>query len=317
MKDQPWITVVSLSPALDKRMEVAGFRPGGTHRVLSTRADAAGKAIHVALGLSALGRRVRCMGILPGRGGAFTERLSRGGVLFDFLDAPGEVRVNQKIYDRLTGEITEINEPCPDAPEALLEAAADAALAAARDSAFLVLTGSLPGACPADWYARLIARVREAAPHCRCVLDADGERLRLGIPAKPFLIKPNEHELAEWAGRPLASRGEVLQAARTLRAQGVSWVVVSMGAQGAMLVTEEGAFAAEALKERIQTTTGAGDAMVAGLLHGIMDGMSAADVLRYGVAAATAHCMEAGDGFLQKECAQRLRAKIQIEPMGL
>jgi 1-phosphofructokinase len=315
--EHPWITVVSLSPAMDKRVEVENFRAGGTNRVLFSRAEAAGKAVDVALALAALGRRVRCVGILPGRGGAVTERLKRHGVPFDFLDAPGEVRVNQKVFDRATGEITEINEPCPDAPGALLEAAADAALQAARDSAFLVLTGSLPGACPADWYKNLIRRVRETAPHCRCVLDADGERLRLGIEAAPFLVKPNINELAQWAGHPLATRGEALQTAQALRARGIAYVAVSMGAQGAILVAEDGAFAAEALAVPIRTTTGAGDAMVAGMLCAILDGENAADVLRNGVAVATARCADGGDGFLQREMAEGLRQRVQVQDLGV
>ncbi|MDR0896331.1 MAG: hexose kinase [Oscillospiraceae bacterium] len=311
--EHPWITVVSLSPAMDKRVEVEDFRAGGTNRVLFSRADAAGKAINVSLALAAMGRRVRCIGILPGRGEAVQERLKRHGVAFDFLDAPGEVRVNQKVFDRATGEITEINEPCPDAPESLLEAAADAALQAAKDSAFLVLTGSLPGACKADWYANVIRRVREAAPHCHCALDADGERLRLGIEAAPFLIKPNLNELEQWMGRPLATQGEALQAAQALRAQGIAYVAVSMGAEGALLATENGAFAAETLEVPIRTTTGAGDAMVAGMLDAILEGKGAAEVLRGGVAVATARCVDGGDGFLQKECAEGLRQRVRVQ----
>lgn len=288
------ITTVSLSPAIDKRIEFDAFTVGGTNRVASIAIEGAGKAIDVALTGRALDMEMRCVGLLGADGGPITARLDALGVPHDFLSAPGSVRVNQKLYDRAARETTEINEPVPEAPAALLAAAEDAAVTAAARSEYLVLTGSLPTACPADWYARVIARVRAEAPACRCVLDAEGARFTAGLAARPWLVKPNLHELALAAGRQLSGLADILTAARGLIDQGATWAVVSMGGDGAMAVSAEEAYHADALPVPILTTTGAGDAMVAGLLHGHLADGTLETALRHGIASAAARCGYAG-----------------------
>lgn len=292
------ITTVSLSPAIDKRLEFDGLRLGATNRVAHIHTEAAGKAVDVALSARALGMDVRCIGLLAGNGTALTNRLDALGVAHSFLPAPGDVRVNQKLYDRQTGDITEINEPVPEAPEALLQAAENAAVEAARTSRYLVLTGSLPQKCPADWYARIIRRVHDEAPDCLCVLDAEGERFTLGVADKPWLVKPNLYELELAVGRSLTTRESVCEAAQTLRHMGPAVVVVSMGAEGALAVSAEEAIFVPALSISVKTTTGAGDAMVAGLLHGFTHEASVRNALRHGTASAAARCAYGGEKYL-------------------
>ena len=142
------ITTISLSPAIDKRLEFDTFALGGTNRVAAVQAEGAGKAVNVALGARALGMDAVCAGILPFGGEPVTQRLACGGVRHDFLPAPGNVRINQKLFDRSTGVLTEANESCPPAPEELLVRAQEQAAAYAAQSEFLVLTGSLPAGCP-------------------------------------------------------------------------------------------------------------------------------------------------------------------------
>lgn len=291
------VTVVSMSPAIDRRLEYERFVTGGTNRVVSSHSEGAGKGIDVALAARALGLDVRCIGLLAGGGAPITERLERNGVPYDFLAAPGAVRTNLKLCDRATGEITESNEASPGAPEALLAEAADRAVEAAKESRFLVLTGSLPAGCPDGFYAELVERVKKEAPGCRTVLDADGERLLLGIKAGPWLIKPNRDELERAAGRPLRGLTEVVEAARALCA-GVQVVVVSLGADGAVALAGEDTYAAPSVRVEVRTTTGAGDAMVGGLLSGFLSGETVSGALRYGVAAAASRCAYGGDAFL-------------------
>ena len=292
------ITTVSLSPAIDKRMEFTALRLAGTNRVLKMHVEGAGKAVDVALSASALGLDARCIGLLPQGGEAVSARLTACGVAHRFLPAPGVIRTNQKLYDRQTGETTEINEAAPAATPALLAEAERAAVEAAMDSAFLVLTGSLPQDCPEDWYARVIERVRRDAPACRCTLDAEGRRLLFGTAAGAWLIKPNLHELELAVGRSLADRADILKAARSLLAQGPETVVVSMGAQGALAVSAGAAYYAPAVSVSVRTTTGAGDAMVAGLLYGFLQGPGLDHALRCGVAAAAARCAYGGERYV-------------------
>lgn len=310
------ITAVSLSPAIDKRLEFASFTTGQTNRVLSTQVEGAGKAVDVVLAAHAIGMATQCIGLLAGSGEAVSMRLAGMGIAHDFLAAPGIVRVNLKLYDRQTGETTEVNEPVPEAPEALLRQAENAAVAAAGRSAYLVLTGSLPTGCPQDWYARVICRVHKEAPACRCVLDAEGERFLLGTKARPWLVKPNLYELSLAAGRKLSSREDILAAARQLLVDGPSLAIVSLGGEGAIAVSSEAAYFAPALSVPILTTTGAGDAMVAGLLHGHATGESLDGMLRHGVASATARCAYAGERYVDGALFAAYLPQVQVSPMA-
>lgn len=310
------ITVVSLSPAIDRRLEFDGFAIGKTNRVLAESAEGAGKGVDVALACRALGLPVRCVGILAAGGEPVTERLDRNGVPHTFFTAPGRVRVNQKLYDRRTGEVTEVNAPCPEAPAVLLSRLADSAVSLAETSNYLVLTGSLPQGCPPGYYAEIVERAHREAPDCRCVLDADGESLRAGIAARPYLIKPNLQELAGAVGRPLRSRAEMLEAARTLCAQGAEVVAASLGKEGALVVTEAEAYFAPAVRRPIQTTTGAGDALVGGLLKGLREaGAPLQDALRHGVAAATARCAHGGDAFVNSAAYAALLPEVAVRAL--
>lgn len=309
------ITTVSLSPAIDKRLEFDSFQPGETNRVAQMRMEGAGKAVNVAMGARALGLASQSIGLLAGGGEPLTERLRRLGVPYSFLPAPGTVRTNLKLYDRSADRTTEVNEPVPAATVALLQSAADAAIAAARESDWLVLTGSLPNQCPADWYARVLARVRQEAPDCRCVLDAEGERFSLATAQRPWLVKPNLYELELACKRKLTTQPQILDAARSLLRDGPQMAVISLGADGAIAVTSAHAWHAPALRVAIHTTTGAGDAMVAGLLHGFSQKLALPEALRHGIAAATSRCVQPDDAFLSRTLFEEYLPQVQIHTL--
>jgi len=132
---------------------------------------------------------------------------------------------------------------------------------------------------------------------CRIALDAEGEPLRLGIEARPDLIKPNRHELALLAGRALDSEADVLAAAGAIVSGGVDAALVSMDTDGSVLVTADGVLAAQAVAVPVHTTVGAGDAMLAGYLRACEDRPEAA--MRCAVAAATAR-VAGEDGAIER-----------------
>ena len=179
------ITSVSLSPSIDKYIEFDRFALGATNRVRHTHSDGSGKAINVALSAKALGIEADCIGLLGEGGSLLIKRLDRVGVQHEFFSAPGEVRVNQKLFDRSTGITTEINESAPEAPQELLDEVMELAEKKAVSSDILVFSGSLPQHCPVSWYADAIRAVHDRNPDCRCVLDAEGEKLTLGVAEHP------------------------------------------------------------------------------------------------------------------------------------
>ena len=197
------ITSVSLNPSIDRTLTVERFAPGGLNRVAAKNDVAAGKGVNVALTVSGLGLSSECVGFMFRDGGSlFEKRLTLNSTPYDFIWCDGSVRTNIKIFDRAAGVVTELNESGSAVGEDALSQMVDLVVKHAENSDYMVFSGSLPKGCPADYYRTLISAVDGLG--CRCVLDADGERLKYGLEARPFLIKPNRYELETMVGKPLS-----------------------------------------------------------------------------------------------------------------
>lgn len=306
------ITCVSLNPSIDRTLCVDRFTRGGLNRVTAQTDVAAGKGVNVALAASALGARSECIGFMYRDGGKlFEDRLNRGGVCSDFLWNDGAVRVNIKVLDREKGEITEINSSGAPILQPQLADMIDMVKAHAQNSDYMILSGSLPPACPVDYY-RVLADTA-AAEGCRVLLDADGERLCAGLLAKPFLIKPNRYELELLTGKELESVDAILEAALECVRGGVGAAAISMGADGALMTDGKAAYYTPGLKVEIQSTVAAGDSMIAGLAVGFERGYGLSEAFRMGVAAATARCCTPPDQIISAECCLKLADQLQME----
>ena len=206
------ITTISLNPSIDRTVEVERFVPGGLNRVVEAHSVAAGKGVNVALAASALGVDAECIGFMYKEGARlFEKRLMLNATAYNFIWCEGSVRTNIKVFDREKGEITEINEPGARVGEADLERMTELVALHAENTDCLVLSGSMPPGCPKDYYRTLLRAVDGLG--CRCILDAEGERLALGVEAKPYLIKPNRFELETMVGRELRSLADIRDAA--------------------------------------------------------------------------------------------------------
>ena len=283
------ITTISLNPSIDRTVNVEKFVPGGLNRVVSAHSVAAGKGINVALTASALGVASECIGFMYREGSKlFEKRLMVGGVEYNFVWCDGSVRTNVKVFDQSTGTITEINESGARVSEDDLKRMTDLVALHAENTDYLVLAGSLPPGCPADYYRTLIQTVEGLG--CRCVLDADGDRMRYGLEACPFMIKPNRYELELMTGEKLNSLKEIRDAAQKYLDMGVSVVTVSLGSEGALITDGDETLYAPKLALDVKSTVGAGDAMVAGLTCGFIGDNELEDAFRMGVACASARC---------------------------
>ena len=198
------ITVVCLSPSLDETIVLPSLVLGGTNRVREKRVCAGGKGVNVALTLARMGEGVR-LAVFRHEQGArpLFDALAASQVFCLPVDVPGTLRTNIKLFDASSDTVTEVNASAEPVPSEAVMQMEDAVAAACAESRWLVLTGSLPKGYPADAYARMIRRVREAAPGCRVALDAEGEPLRLGVMEKPDLMKPNRRELELLVDRKL------------------------------------------------------------------------------------------------------------------
>lgn len=306
------ITTISLNPSIDRTVNVEKFVQGGLNRVISSHCVAAGKGVNVALAAAALGVDAECIGFMYREGSKlFEKRLMMNSAAYNFVWCEGAVRTNVKVFDQSTQTITEINESGEGVSASDLKRMTDLVALHAENSDYLVLAGSLPPGCPSDYYRTLIQSVEGLG--CRCVLDADGEALRCGLQAKPFMIKPNRSELETISGHRLMTLEEIRDAAMKYIDMGVSVVAVSLGGEGALITNGDETLYAPVLNIDVRSTVGAGDSMVAGMVCGLIGDNDFEDVFRMGVACATARCMTEGYKVIDKTIYKALLDMVKIE----
>ncbi|MEV0581635.1 1-phosphofructokinase family hexose kinase [Nonomuraea sp. NPDC050310] len=297
------IVTVTLNAALDVTYQVGEVDWEGVNRVRSVHRRAGGKGVNVARVLVALGQEVIVTGLAGGlTGQAIKADLEASGLPDAFVRVAGESRSTLVVAPSHGGAAL-FNEPGPEVSAAELACFLDTFDGLAKGAQAVVVSGSLPRGVPTDVYAEI---ARRAA--CPVIVDADGEALRQAVPGRPALIKPNAEELARAV--PGASPEE---AARHLMAEGAGAVVVSMGADGLLAVTPEGAFRAR-MPYRVEgNPTGAGDALVAGLALGLVGGEPWPERLRRAAALGAAAVATPVAGEIDHEVFSELQPKIVIE----
>lgn len=287
------IRTVTLNPALDKTVEINNFNVGLVNRVLSIRLDAGGKGINVSKMVSTLGGKSTAFGFIAGRTGDYIKGcLDRSGIENDFVYTDGETRTNMKIIDSIQHANTDINEPGPNIPPEKIMELENKVFRGIDDKTVLVLSGSIPSGVPADIYRKWIEKARESGT--RMILDCDGELLREGIKAAPYLIKPNIHELEGLLKRNISGIDEMVSASRDILKMGVKIVVLSLGSQGALFVKDDIVIHADGIKVDVKSTVGAGDSMVAALAYALDSKMDFEKAAVLAVASGTAKVTTSG-----------------------
>lgn len=285
------IHTLTLNPTLDLTYVVDEFRDDDTTRAHTVHRAPGGKGINVARVATRIGHPAVALGLMGGHTGLeIVEMLEREGVRSWFTPLEGITRTNPIVQDA-SGRQVRVSAPGPSAAEHELRAVWDS-MFALRSPDFLVVSGSrLPGV-PDDFYPRAIAHARHLG--IRCVVDADGPELSAGVAAGAHLIKPNRHELERLAGRPLPDLSAVIHASHQALDRGTGAVCVSLGADGALLVTPAGTWRAVPPTVKVQSAVGSGDSLLAGLCARLAEGATELDALRFGVACGTATAMTPG-----------------------
>jgi tagatose 6-phosphate kinase len=306
------ILVVCLNPALDITHEVAAVDWAGVNRPGAVHARPGGKGLNVARTLLATDTPVRVLGLAGGpTGSGVRSGLSDAGVTAEFTEIVAETRRTFTVVDRSRETSALFNEPGPRVtPEEFLAFAAGYERALGEASA-VVLSGSLPPGLLAGTYAALGRTA--AAAGVPVVLDTHGEALRLGTAAGPAIVKPNLAELEVLAGRRL-SPGQVTAAAADLRAAGAQAVVVSLGPDGLHAVTAEGCWRAAPPAAVPGNATGAGDAVTAALVRGLVLRQPWPDRLRHAVALGTATAAAPVAGEFRPDVYARTLETVTVGP---
>jgi 1-phosphofructokinase len=267
----PPIATVTLNPAIDQTAAIPNFQAGVVNRVTWEQADPGGKGVNVASFLADFGYAVSVTGWLGQDNPELFQKLfAQKGICDRFVRIPGKTRVNIKLVDEVQQQITDINFPGQTASETDLQQLHQVVDELAQDHEWFVVSGSVPNHVPVTVYQDLAARLKSQGK--TVALDASGDSFRAALAAKPDLIKPNQTELEELLGRSLPTEAEIVSAAQDLIQQGLRYVVVSRGAQGALFVSAECVVLAQPPAIEVKSTVGAGDAMVAGTVTGLLRG---------------------------------------------
>lgn len=279
------IYTVTFNPSLDYIVSVSDFRLGYTNRTEEELMLPGGKGINVSIVLKNLGIESTALGFTAGFTGREIERrLKEMGIHTEFIPLDeGMSRINFKLKNC---EGTEVNgrgpKIGPEAVEALMKQ-----LLTLEEGDVLFLAGSIPSGMSSDIYGDIMKSLRDRG--ILFVVDATKELLVKVLEYKPFLVKPNNHELGEIFGVTLETREAVIPYAKKLQEMGAGNVLVSMAGEGAVLVTEDGqVYESPAPKGKLVNGVGAGDSMVAGFMYGYFEKRDFLHAFRMGLAAGSA-----------------------------
>lgn len=285
------IYTVTFNPAIDYVMHTQALQLGAVNRAVKEEIMFGGKGINVSTVLGNLGVENVALGFIAGFTGHALEKGVRSfGVKTDFIELEkGMTRINVKLK---ATEETEINGAGPEINSDSLQQLF-LKLDRLKKGDYLVLAGSIPKSMPSDIYEKIMERLQNKG--IMFVVDATKDLLLNVLKYKPFLIKPNNHELGEMFGVQLKSDDEIVHYAEKLQEMGAKNVVVSMAGDGAMLVDSNGAVTKIGVpKGKVVNSVGAGDSMVAGFIAGYTETGDYSYSLRLGSAAGSATAFSEG-----------------------
>lgn len=279
------IYTVTFNPALDYVVTLSELKAGGLNRTKAEQILAGGKGINVSIVLKNLGLDNTALGFVAGFTGAQIKNMLEGdGCRTDFINIDkGMSRINIKVK---SGVETEINGMGPDIDKESIDKLLEK-LGALKSGDVLVLAGSIPASLPDSIYKDIMASLSDKM--VKVVVDATGDLLLNVLEYKPFLVKPNNHELAEMYHADIQTREDIIFYGKRLHDDGAVNVLISMGADGAILIDEAGKVHECAAPDgKVINTVGSGDSMVAGFIAGYMDKNDYEHALKMGIAAGSA-----------------------------
>ncbi|MGW6902838.1 1-phosphofructokinase family hexose kinase [Streptomyces sp. NPDC054940] len=301
------ILTVTLNTALDITYRVRALRPHASHRVSEVTERPGGKGLNVARVLAALGHEVTVTGFTGGATGRVVQEqlTATPGVVDALVPVTGATRRTIAVVDAHTGDTTQLNEPGPTITPAEWSAFQEAYGDLLASASAVALCGSLPPGVPVGAYTGLVRAAKAA--EVPVLLDTSGEALRRGVAARPDIIKPNADELAELTGSH-----EPMRATQDARRRGARAVVASLGAAGLLALTPEGRWRATPPTRVHGNPTGAGDAVVAGLLSGLVEHLPWPDRLARASALGAASVLAPVAGEFERGAYEELLGRVAV-----
>src|SRR5919204_3485878 len=311
------IVTVTLNAAVDRTLTVPSFQPGHRHRASASFTSAGGKGINVARALKRLETPVIATGLAGGRtGDRIIDELATEALLNDFVRIGDESRTSTAVVDPTGGTLSEIYEWGPAVRPEELEMLLDKLRYLSRVASFVVFCGSLPRDVEDDFYAEAIRELSRRG--VSCVLDCEGEPLRVGVEAEPYLVSPNQREAESLVGQEFSDEEDFAMALDAIADHGARNVLITQETSCFGLFREERTVRRfRASIERLEpvASVGAGDVLLAGFLAARFNGETVDEALRQAVGCAAASVLELGPGRFDPRDAARLASAVRLDEL--
>lgn len=309
------ITTVTLNVSVDKAYKIKGrVNPGTVARVLECTNTAGGKGLNVARIIDLCGEEVQAAGFAGGFNGAYVESmLKKDGILGRFTKAEGETRscINILAEDMTS---TEYLEPGEEITKEELDRFLKDFEQMVEESQVITISGSMPKGVSTDTYAKMIKMAKDKGK--KVILDTSGDYLKEGIKAGPTMIKPNQEELEAILGIKITDRGQMIEAAQKIRQMGVDTVVISLGKDGAMVISSEGIFHGKPPVLDAKNPVGCGDSMVGAFAVAMKQGKSTEESLAYAIAVSAANAVNPQTGHFNENDRKQIQPKVTVDKIG-
>lgn len=304
------IITLTLNPAFDIHCNVKGLALRRENLASITDYEAGGKGVNISRALKAGGVESLALVVLGEENGdSFTKLLDKDGITYKPLTVSGRIRENITLHDG-TAE-TRISFEGSEADSSLLFDVQELLRAESLDGTFITLTGRIPSGIDISSVKKFAKDLTQKG--AKLVIDSRSFSLDDIIEVRPYLIKPNQEEISEYLGRDIKDFSEVREAAETLHSRGIENVMISLGEDGALLVSDEGTYVARPPRIDAISTIGAGDSSVGGFLAAAVEKKGSRDTLRLAVAYGTAACMTEGTRPPRSEDIQSVYDHVTVE----
>ena len=295
------IITLTINPALDKSAKIDQLVPEQKLKFHSIEFQAGGGGVNISRVLHTLGIKNNCMFTCGGDTGKTLEHLLLDEKL-DITPIPVKswTRENLAVVDAKTDLQYRFGMPGPGLSTTEIKTIKNTLNKLVTDNSMLIISGSIPESMSPEFYVELINNL--TAKNVKLIVDTSGEALKASLKKPVFLMKPNQGELAQLAGKDFLTKTEQEAfAMQLIKNKNAKYIVVSLGARGAFLASDEGIFYQNTPSVKVKSTIGAGDSMVAGLVYAIEQGLSSNEILKWGVVCGVATTMTGGTNLATKE----------------
>lgn len=303
---------VTMNASIDKAYQFNGvLNPGTVMRIAECRNSAGGKGLNVARVIDLCGAPVKATGIVGGYNGDYLlDLLTQDGIPHEFFHIKGETRSCINILTE-DGCSTEFLEPGCEVSESEQAGFLDFFKNTIQESSMVTFSGSVPKGFSSDIYSKLIKIAKSYGK--TVLLDTSGNYLKEGMTAKPDFVKPNRDELEDLFGSKLHTMSDVIKSGEKLQKLGIPYVVISLGAEGALLICEDGVFHGKPQSIQAVNTVGCGDSMVAAFAAAWYRKEKPVDCLAYAVAVSAANALSMRTGYFESENLDEILRGVTIK----